>query len=155
MPDIAKEKGAVEAAITAFARGYESKDIAAVQKLFSNSDDLMWFGTDSAEVIRGWAEWERQMNNDWQVFKTVKMGAPRNLSILVDNDAQMASTIFELPTDVTMAGMSPHLTLRFGATLRKENGEWKFLQGVVSVASVGQSSVEIVARMKKAQTKKK
>ena len=154
-PDIAREKTAIEAAITGFENAYQTKDGGAMKKLFSQSDDIAWFGTDSAEVIKGWAQWEKQMNDDWQVFESIRMGTPRNLSILVDNDAQMASAIFESPVDVTMAGQSPHMLFRFGSTLRKENGEWRFVQGTVAVASVGQSSAEMAAKMKDSQGMKK
>lgn len=147
MPDIAKEKAEIESAITNFENAYQSKDPAAMKKLFSQSDDIAWFGTDSAEVIRGWAQWEKQMSDDWQVFESIKMETTRNLSILVDNDAQLASAIFETPTDVTMAGQSPHMLFRFASTLRKENGEWRFVQGIDAIATVGQSSAEMVAKM--------
>ena len=155
IPDMAKEKVALEATIGSFESAYESKDMAAMKKLFSQSDDVAWFGTDSAEVIRGWAQWEKQMNDDWQLFETIKMAPPRNLSIILDPYAEMASAIFEAPTDVTMAGQSLHMLIRFSSALRKENGEWRFVQGTVGAASVGQSSAEMVAKMKEEKGLKK
>ena len=37
---------------------------------------------------------------------------------------------------------------RFAITMRKENGDWRIVQGMTAVVTVGESSAEIVARRK-------
>lgn len=150
-PDMAKEKAAVEAAINGFDQAYQSKDFEALKKLFSSSPDMVWFGTDSAEVIMGIAGWQAQTTADWLLFESIKMGEPRHLSILIDNDAQLASAIYEVSVDAVIGGKPAHLILRFASTLRKENGEWRFAQGAVGNTTVGQSSVEMLAQMNAAK----
>ena len=149
--DTAKEKQAIESAITKFGKAYESKDLSTMTTLLSTSGELMWFGTDSAEVIKSVAQWETQMKNDWQVFESVKFGEVRNLSIQVASDGQLASAVYEVPLDMTIGGQLSHALFRFGCALKKENGEWRYIQGVAGVATVGQSSAELVAKMKEAK----
>jgi hypothetical protein len=56
---------------------------------------------------------------------------------------------------MTFAGKPMHSLIRASNLLKKENGEWCFVQGMIAFASVGQSSAEIVAKMKEAKEKKK
>jgi hypothetical protein len=153
--DNAKEKQAVQTVISNLWKAYELKDTAVMEKMFTTSTNLMWFGTDSAEVIRTFAQWKTQMKNDWELIDTIKMGELRNLSILVDSTGELASAVYEIPTNMTIGGKPSHLILRSSSMLKKENGEWRFVQGMVAFASVGQSSAELVANMKEAKEKKK
>ena len=154
-PDMAKDKAAVETAINNFLKAYETKDWDGMNKLLAQSGESMWFGTDSAEIIKGRDGWAEQTKNDWQVFESVKMGGVQNLSMHMDHDAQLASAIFEVPADVMVGGQQSHMLLRFAPTLTKENGEWRFVQGVVALATSGQSSAEMVAKMHSMKEMKK
>lgn len=153
--DIARERKAVETAINDFFTAYQGKDLAGMKKLFSQSPDVFWFGTDSSEVIKGWSEWENQMNADWQLLESVTMGGVRNLAIQMDSDAQLASAVYEVPADVVIGGQPNHILFRFSGTLVKEEGKWKFIQGMVAVATTGQSSAEMLAKMNAEKAMKK
>lgn len=151
----AKEKKAVESVLSSFWKAYESKDASAAKNTFSASTDLMFFGTDSAEVVKTVTQWETQMKDDWELFETVKFGEMRNLSIQVDGYGELATALYELPVDMTISGKPSHSLFRGANVLKKENGGWRLFQGVVAVATVGQSSAELVAKMKEAKEKKK
>ena len=108
----------------------------------------MFFGTDSAEVIRTIAQWETSAKNDWDLFQTVKLGELKNVSTILADDGGLGSIVCETPADMTVGGQQMHSLFRSAITVRKENGEWRFVHGVVAVATVGQSSAELVAKMK-------
>jgi ketosteroid isomerase-like protein len=146
--DIVTEKKAIESLVSNFWKAFESKNLAALTKLYTTSGDLMFFGTDSAEVIRTIAQWEAQVKNDWEMFQTVKFGELKNISTIVANDGELGSIVCETPVDMTVGGQQSHSLFRFAGTLRRENGEWRFVHGMVAMATVGQSSAEIVAKMK-------
>lgn len=131
-----------------FLKSYESKDLAMAKSLISSSDDFMMFGTDSAEIIRSVPDFENQMKNDWQLFDSVKAGELRILNIQLANSGDIAAAIYEVPLDVVIGGNSSHMLFRNAVTYKKENGEWRLIQALTSVATVGQSSAELVEKMK-------
>ena len=131
-----------------FFNAYQAKDLAAARKPFTSSGELLFFGTDSAEVVRTPGEWETQMKNDWELFQSVKFGEMRNVSVVVSSDGELGSILCETPADITMGGQQSHFLFRFDGTVRKETGEWRFVQGMIAIATVGQSSAELAAKMK-------
>ena len=70
------------------------------------------------------------------------------VSTLVSSDGELCSIMCEMPADITMGGQQSHAFFRVAGTVRKENGEWRFVHGMVAIATVGQSSAELVAKMK-------
>lgn len=146
--EIATEKKAIESAVSGFWKAYESRDMAAVSKSLTSTGELLFFGTDSAEVIRSREQWETQVQHDWELFQTLKVGDLRNLSILLSDDARLGSAVCEIPMQMTVGGQESHALFRYAATLRKEAGEWRLVTGMAAVATVGQSSAVLVAKMK-------
>ena len=149
--DVAKEKEAIKAVIASFGQAYQAKDLAGIGKLVSSSGEFLFFGTDSAEVMKSKADFEAQMANDWQVFESAKIGEPRNLAIQVSNDGQIAFAVWETTMDVVVGGQSSQAPVRFADGFRKEDGQWRLVQGVASAATVGQSSSETLMKMKNAK----
>ena len=145
---IAAEKKTIDSIITEFNKGYESKDIESMIKLFSKSDELIGFGTDSAEVNKSIDEWRTQFENDFQLFDSVKIGNLRNLSIQISNGGDLASAVYEAPADMVSDGQSTTVNLRIANTWKKENGEWRIIQLMASSATKGQSSAELIEKMK-------
>jgi len=97
---------------------------------------------------------ETQKKDDMGLLQTVKFGGMRNVSTVVANDGELGSIVCEIPVDMTVGGEQGHSLFRFAGTLRKENGEWRIVHGVVAMATVGQSSAELLAKMKAAPIKK-
>jgi ketosteroid isomerase-like protein len=145
---LAAEKDAIKSMILKLNNGYNSKDIEAATIVFSTSDELMVFGADSAEVIKSISEWGTQVKNDFQLFESVKFGELRNLSIQISNTGDLAAAVYEVPVDMVFGGQSPHVLFRFANTWKRENGEWRIVQWIASMASKGQSSAEIIEQMK-------
>jgi ketosteroid isomerase-like protein len=143
----ADEQAAVKKVIADFQSAYMAKDWSRMEGLFSG--DLKFFGTDSAEVIRSVADFRKQMTDDWQVIDSPKLEGTRNLSIILDRDHEVASAIYETPFSGKAGGEMMSGTMRFAQTFRKENGNWKLVHGLVSMATVGQSSAAMIEQMKK------
>ncbi|HTY01367.1 MAG TPA: hypothetical protein VMG09_15185, partial [Bacteroidota bacterium] len=81
--DITVQKKAVESLASGFWKANEAKDLPALTKLFTTSGDLMFYGTDSAEVIKTVSQWEAQAKADWELFQSIKFGEMRNVSTVV------------------------------------------------------------------------
>ena len=146
--EAAAEKKAIETLIASFWKANTSKDLPAMIKLYTKSNGLLFFGTDSAEIITSISQWEAQMESDWELIQTIKVGELKNVSVLLAEDGTMGSIMCEMPTDLTAGGQLSHSLFRFASTVQKENGEWKLVHGMVAVATTGQSSAELVAKMK-------
>jgi len=144
--DLANEKLVVQATVTKFWKAYEQKDLATITKLLSTSGELTFFGTDSAEVIKSLAQWEALMKNDWKLFDSTHFGDPQNVSIQLSSHGELASLVYEVPDVSLVEGKQVESLDRFAMTLIKENGEWRIIQGMTAVATVGQSSADLVAR---------
>ncbi len=146
--DFTKEKRGVESAILQFWKGYEAKDQTAIENVLSTSGDLMLFGTDSAEIVKTVPQMETLIKSDWEVIEKVKFGDMRNLSIVIDGNAEVASAVYEVPFEMTMAGQMSRFLARCAFGLKKENGNWRLSQGMWAFATVGQSSADYLAKMK-------
>ena len=146
--DLQKEKSAISSLLDEFERSYSARDEAGFMKLLSTSGDMVWFGTDSAEVIKTDAGWKQQLSDDWMLFSAFKFGPRENVSILVDKDGELASVVYECPTEATIGNQISRGLFRFAAALKKENGSWRFAHGLLAVATTGQSSHELVSKIK-------
>jgi ketosteroid isomerase-like protein len=153
--DLAKEKTAVEAVVSNFWKAYEAKDAEAMNKFLPQSSAIMFFGTDSAEVIKTSNDWKTQMKNDMQLFDAFKAGEPRNVATEVTGDGMLASTICEIPVEMKMGGKRAHSLTRMAFTMKKENDQWHIVQGMVAFATNGQSSAELLAKMKTPKHKRR
>ena len=129
--NIEREKGEVAATLVKFWQAYERKNLAAMSGMLTASSD-----------------WEYLMYKDWQLFETTKFGGSRNLAIQISDDRKLASAVYEVQDVSLIEGRTVESINRFAITMRKENGGWRIVQGMTAVATVGESSAEIVARRK-------
>ena len=143
-----REKSEVAATLVKFWQAYERKNLAAMSGMLTASSDFTFFGSDAAEVTRSRHDWEYLMQKDWQLFETTKFGEPRNLAIQISDDRNLASAVYEVQDVSLIEGKNVESLDRFAITMRKENGDWRIVQGMTAVATVGESSAEIMTRMK-------
>jgi hypothetical protein len=149
--DIAKEKKAVESVAINYSKLVAAKNTDGVLALFSNSPEFMGLGTDSAEVFKNKAQLKSHLEVDWQLLDITKVGDLQNVSILISKDGGLASTLYEVPWDMDLAGQATHALLRFAMTMVKEKHEWHIIQLLGQMATVGQSSEDLLEQMKKAK----
>jgi ketosteroid isomerase-like protein len=147
--DIAKEKKAIESVAVNYSKLIAAKNTDAVLALFSNSQEFMGLGTDSAEVFKNKAQLKSHLEVDWQLLDVTKVGDLQNLSILISKDGGLASMLYEVPWDMNLDGQTAHALVRFAMTMVKENNEWHIIQLLGQMATVGQSSEDMLEQMKK------
>lgn len=133
--EAAQEKIAVQAAVAGFWRAYERKDLSTMTGLLSKSKDFIFFGTNSSEVITNVARWEALMKSDWALFESTRFEEPRNLGIQLSADGKLASIVYEALDASVEGGKEINSLDRFALTLRKEDGEWRIIQGMTAVAT--------------------
>ena len=153
--EITKEKQSIENTINAFWKAYESKDVAALDKMVSKSPEFIFFGTDSAEVSNNLTLWDKHKRDDFKLFESLKTGTLRNFAIQIDSYGNLASTVYEIPLDMVIGGKNEYGLFRCAMTFIKEKGDWQLVQGMGAFATVGQSSAELVKAMEEEKAKEK
>jgi ketosteroid isomerase-like protein len=145
--EIAREKAAVTNAIWQLDKAYSAKDTAGVLAGAPDSGAILYFGTDSAEVMRSRADYLAQMRADWALMDSVKFGPFRNIDVLMSANGDVASVVAEQAADAYVGKQHQHSFWRFARGLKKMNGRWVIVQSMPSVPTVGQSSAELVAKL--------
>lgn len=153
--EIAKEKKAVEEVAINYGKLVQAKDTEGILNLFSKSSELLILGTDSAEVFKNLDGCKSHLEVDWELLELVSYGELRNLSIQISPDGKLASALFETPWDLRIAEQMIHALVRFSMTMTKESNEWHIIQSMGAFATVGQSSEELLAKMKEEKAKEK
>jgi len=132
LSEIEKEKQAIIQVMREY-------NVAAEEKNFSHmietlAGEVIFFGTDSAEVIKTFAEFKAKMEEQWQTFDKMKYGDLYDISIQMDDKATLASIIFGSPLEITIGTETAKLFIRVARTLRKEKDKWVIVSGIVGNA---------------------
>lgn len=151
-----KAQAEVKQAITQYLAAYQTKDVDKVLAMVSSSKDVFALGTDVAEVIEGKEAMRKQMAGDFQLFKSVSYGEPRNLHLLVSPDGKLATAIFDIEQNTATEGnvFPPKVTLRCVHVWKKEAGAWRLVQGVTSLPTTHESTPELIEKSKAKPTTK-
>jgi ketosteroid isomerase-like protein len=149
---LASEKNAIEGQIQKLLSGYSAKDVEAVISVFSKSDELIVFGTDAKEIFRSLSEFEDQLNNDFQLFESVKFGVVQNLSIQISKSGDLAVAVFEAPAEMVFDGQINKSFFRSARTWKKENDSWLIVQSLSATASEGRSSAELIEQTEETES---
>lgn len=149
-----KEKEAIIEVIKKFNEAYQTKNFSPIIDLLSK--DVIFFGTDSAEVIKSLAEFQEELQKQWKVYDSIIFGNIVDMSIIMDNNASFASVIYGIPCDLISGDKQEHLFLRYARTLKKENNRWVIVSGIVGATTKGLSNTELYEqRMKQMKEGKK
>lgn len=142
---LASEKKAIEARIQQMSDGYSKEDLASPMEMVSPSE-FLGFGTDSAEVLKSAADFRQQLKNDYVLMDKYTSSKPRILDVSVSDNADLASSLVEIPAEAVMLGKPTHVIARFAQTWRKENGKWMMIHFLVQFATTGQSAAELTSK---------
>jgi hypothetical protein len=131
--EIAKEKQAIINVMKEYNKATEEKSWSKLVPTLAS--EVIFFGTDSNEVIKTFDEYKEKIMNQWNLFDKQKYGDMTDISIMMDKNATFASIIYGVPFDVTVVIKSAHLYLRMQRTLKKENDKWVIISGIVGATN--------------------
>jgi ketosteroid isomerase-like protein len=138
-----KEEKAVWDVIEKYNNAYANKDFAGLVDFMSQ--EVVFFGTDSAEVIKSLAEYKEAMEKQWEQYDSMVFGKIEESEkfLQMDRNATLASVMFGAPLFLTIDGKENRVFVRVHRTLKKENKRWLIVTGLISIASGGSSTGEI------------
>jgi len=132
-----KEEKAVWDVIEKYNEAYSSKDFAGLVEYMHK--DVVFFGTDSAEVIKSLAEYKEVMEKQWEQYDSMVFGKIEESEkfIQMDDNASLASIMFGAPLYLTVNGVKQEVFVRVHRTLRKDiaSKRWLIVTGLISIPS--------------------
>ena len=129
LQDIENEKQAIVQVMKDYTKAAEEKNFANMIETLAG--EVIFFGTDSAEVIKTFAEFKAKMEEQWKAFDKMKYGDMLDIDIQLDENATLASIIYGTPLEITIENETAKLFIRVARTLRKEKGKWVIVSGIV------------------------
>ncbi len=137
-----KEEEEVLEVLRKYNNAYANKDFAGLVDFMSQ--DVRFFGTDSAEVITSIAEYKEAMEKQWELYDTMKYGEMVDIFVEMDRNATVASVIYGAPLELTIDDKKIRYFMRLHRTLRKENNRWLIVTGLAGIASTDQSTGDLL-----------
>lgn len=135
--DYENEKKAIIQVMRDYNKAAEEKNFSAMIETLAG--EVIFFGTDSAEVIKTFPDFKDKMNEQWKSFDNMKYGELYDISIQMDDKATLASIIFGSPLEITIGDKKANLFIRVARTLKKEKGKWVIVSGIVGNADANQA----------------
>ena len=131
---IAKEKAKVLEVMKAYNLAYQKEKFSEIIETLS--EDVVFFGTDSTEVIRSLSDFKKMIQAQWEKYD-IKYGEMVDTWILMDNYGTLASMVFGVPAHVKMPdGTEQDVFFRISRTLKKQNQKWVIASGIVGITQV-------------------
>jgi hypothetical protein len=137
---LSAEQESVKNVIVQYNKAFQNKNFQPIISLLSKN--VKFFGTDSAEVINSFVDFKAEMEKEWKLFQSIEYGEMVDFSVFMDKGATLASVIYGLPCVMTLNGESQRYFLRYARTLKKEDGKWLIVSGIVGKTTLGQSTTE-------------
>ncbi len=130
--EIEAEKRSVIEVLNNYNSAFQQKDFAGI--LPTLADDVVFFGTDSSEVINNLNEFKHKLTEQFNNVDEMRYGDMSDISIQMDPYGTFASIIYGMPLTVVKDNILHNMFLRVARTLRKEDGRWVIVSGIIGVA---------------------
>lgn len=144
--EMVREKDAVITVLNSYNKAYEQKNFPAMVDYLAN--DLTFFGSDSAEVIKSLTEFKEAIQKQWTEMDTVLFGTMTDIFVMIDGKGKLASAIYGVPMFIWSKGNYLRLFLRVSRTLKKEGGKWVIVSGITSITRASKTPTEIFEQIK-------
>lgn len=129
--EIQKEKEKVQKVIVEFHRAFEEKNFGKLVETLA--DEVIFFGTDSSEIIKTFADFKMAIDKQWQEYDRIDYGDLRDVSIQMDDNATIASIIYGTNALISKGGVEVEYYLRIARILRKKNDRWLIVSGIAGI----------------------
>ncbi len=130
--EMSREKDAVVEVMKAYNKAFQEKNFAGI--LPTLSDEVIFFGTDSSEVIKNLSDFKKKITDQFSSLEKMEYGEMRDISVQMDPYGTYSSIIFGVGVNVSHLGKSEHMFLRAARNLRKEDGKWVIVSGIIGRA---------------------
>lgn len=129
--ELENEKTMIKDVMEDYHRASEDKNFGKIVETLA--DEVIFFGTDSSDVIKTFADFKNAIEKQWQDYDAVSYGELRDVSIQMDDKASLATIIYGVNADYVRAGVTNNYYLRIARILKKKNHKWLIVSGIVGI----------------------
>ncbi len=137
--EIEAEKVKIRKVIENFNIASETKDFGRMVEYLG--DEVTFFGTDSAEIIKTFAEYKKAIDQQWQVYDKIKYGELHDVKIFINRETNLATIFYGTNAEVTRSGITKNYYIRGARVLEKKENRWLIVGGLTGIVR-GTSEVE-------------
>ena len=142
--DYDQEKKDVLSVIEAYHHAAEDESFMKIEETLA--DEVIFFGTDSSEVIKSRNDFKTTMQEQWKSYQ-VNYGPVVDQIIEMDNKAKIATVLYGISMEVFINDTTSFkLFTRNAKVLKKENKQWKISHGVVGLAGFDEQYIEFIKK---------
>jgi len=127
------EKAIVTKTVQELYEAYEKEDMALMEKIMAQDEDMVNFGTEITEHEVGWIIWKSNHQAQWEVIDMSKITS-KDLTVFMNETANTAW--FSDITDWFLIIQNEAInlnTIRITGVLEKRGNQWKIVQVHASV----------------------
>jgi ketosteroid isomerase-like protein len=125
------EKDKIKTVIEAFNNASEEKNFGKMVEYLD--DEVIFFGTDSSEVIKTFADYKKAIDKQWQVYDRINYGELRDATIFIDDQATLATIFYGTNAEIINSGNTNNYYLRGARILKKKNDKWLIVGGLTGI----------------------
>ncbi len=125
------EKQKVMEVVEEYNTAYQEESFTKIIETLS--EKVVFFGTDSSEVIKSLNEFKKLIQEQWNHYE-IKYGPIIDPLVIIDNRATVASVIFGVPGTVKQNnGPEEKVFFRIARTLEKQDKKWVIASGLIGI----------------------
>lgn len=137
------EKKAVLDVVNHYHKAAEAMNFSQMEETLA--ENVIFYGTDSAETIKSRAEFQDKIKQQQEAYK-IKYLNMVDQTILMDDKATVASIIYGMPIEISFGDKVYHAFTRNAKNLKKEKGKWLISSGIVGLAATGPDYAEFLQK---------
>ncbi len=130
---ILQEKEAVKNVIQKYNDAVEAESFSKVGETLA--EEVKFFGTDSAEIITTYSQFQEAMTKQWEEYDKIDYGPMHDVFIDMDPNGQIATIMYGMPVDLVKNNIHKHVYVRVQRTLKKQKGSWLIYSGIMGLAN--------------------
>lgn len=127
--DLEKEK--IKMVIDKFNEASHEKNFGKMVEFLD--DEVIFFGTDSSEIIKTFADYKKAIDQQWQVYDKITYSDLNDVSVFIDQEATTATIFYGTNAEVVKSGISNNFYLRGARVLKKKNNKWLIVGGLTGI----------------------
>ncbi len=133
--DLSAETIAIEEVLESYVLANENQDFGLIEKIWAPNTDIILYGTDSDERLTGWTDIRDAIKSQFQLIEETYISASDQY-IKISDDGKTAWFAETLDYNFVFKGEARSFEgLRFTGVIVKMNGDWRFVQAHLSLAS--------------------
>lgn len=140
--ELLQEKEKVKSTIETFHKVSEEKDFSKMVNFLS--DEVIFFGTDSTEVFKTFAEYKRAIDEQNRVYDKIEYSSLQDEAIFIDPDGQLATIFYGTYATTYKAGIKEIFYLRGARVLEKKEDKWLIKGGLTGIVRSQQPHTDVV-----------